>query len=122
MYHQQTNTPGNPSVSKRGSIQLNQRSGNQGLRQLSEDDWDFWLDNGYVVIPNAVPGKNLEAVIEMLWQFQEMDPTDSSTWYHNPANDIQMTELKNSGMVEVYNHQSIRQRLRAGAGLDSRYR
>jgi len=107
MYHQQTDTPGNPSVSKRGVLELNQRPGKEPLKQLTEEDWTFWLTNGYVVIPNAVPLENLDAVTTMLWDFQEMKSEDPATWYHNPANEIQMTELKNSGMVEVYNHQSM---------------
>ena len=27
---------------------------------LSERDWAFWEENGYVVIPNAVPQANLD--------------------------------------------------------------
>ncbi len=105
--HHQTDTPGNPSVSKKGIFELNQRLNNEPLKQLTEEQWRFWLHNGYVVIPNAASQNYLLAVTKMLWEFQSMDPSDSSTWYHNPANEIQMTELKNSGMVEVYNHQSM---------------
>ena len=77
------------------------------LRVLSESDWTFWKRNGYVIIPEAVPEKNVDSLIEALWKFQEMDPKDPTTWYHNPAREIQMTELRNSGMVEIYNHQAL---------------
>src|SRR6185369_3868944 len=69
--------------------------------------WRFWQENGYVIVSNAVPQENLSAVIDLLWEFQEMDCQDSDTWYYHPARTIQMVELKNSGMVEVYNHQAL---------------
>ncbi len=86
---------------------LNQRPNNEPLRVLSEADWAFWKHNGYVIIPNAVPQANLDAVIDLLWTFQEMDRNDPSTWYRPPLRQIEMTELVNSGMVEVYNHQAL---------------
>jgi len=27
---------------------------------LSEEDWEFWKENGYVVIRNAVPKENID--------------------------------------------------------------
>lgn len=99
--------PGNVSVARSSRLQLNQRPNGEPLRVLSEDDWRFWKENGYVVIHDAVPRENLDAVIDLLWEFQEMDRNDPSTWYHNPAREIRMVELKNSGMVEVYNHQAL---------------
>ena len=101
------NQPGNISVSRTSELKLPNREKGEPLRVLSEEDWQFWKNNGYVIIPNAVPKDNLNAVSKMLWWFQEMDPNDPTTWYHNPAREIQMTELKNSGMVEVYNHQTL---------------
>jgi len=41
----------------------------------------------------------LEAVIEMLWEFTEMNPNDPSTWNERQLNPV--------GIVEVYNHQSL---------------
>jgi hypothetical protein len=43
----------------------------------------------------------------MLWQFQEMDPADPVTWYQPQLREHKMKELNNTGMVEVYNHQSL---------------
>ena len=83
MQHQSTDTPGNPSVSKRGIFKLNDRSDEEPLRLLSEKDWHFWLENGYVIIPDAVPSQNLKAVKQLLWEFQEMDPVDQSPWYRS---------------------------------------
>lgn len=77
------------------------------LRVLSETDWQHWQTRGYVVVPNAVPSQQLKAVTEMLWQFQEMDPNDPQTWYQPQRAEHKMTELNNTGMVEVYHHQSL---------------
>ena len=99
--------PGNATVSYETVKQLNERPYNEPLRVLSEEDWAFWKENGYVIIPNAVPQENVKAVVDLLWEFEEKDPEDPETWYTPPLREIRMTELKNSGMVEVYNHQAL---------------
>lgn len=99
--------PGNTSVGRTSRLQFNQRKNGEPLRVLSEEDWQFWKENGYVIVHDAVPQENLDAVINLLWEFQEMDPDDPATWYRQPGREIQMVELKNSGMVEVYNHQAL---------------
>jgi hypothetical protein len=76
-------------------------------RVLSEADWRDWITKGYVVVRDAVPRARLDPVIDMRWQFQEMDPNDPSTWYRPQLRDYKMKELNNTGMVEVYNHQSL---------------
>jgi ectoine hydroxylase-related dioxygenase (phytanoyl-CoA dioxygenase family) len=77
------------------------------LRVLTEDDWQHWVSKGFVVVRNAVPRDKVDAVADMLWQFQEMDRDDSSTWYRPQFREHKMKELNNTGMVEVYNHQSL---------------
>jgi hypothetical protein len=72
---------------------------------LSEDDWQFWKNEGYIVIKNAVPEEQADRLAALLWEFEEKDPNDPSTWYAPPLREIQMKELTNSGMVEMYNHQ-----------------
>ncbi len=47
--------PGNPSTATSSSKKLNDRSAGGPLKVLSEEDWQFWVHNGYVVIMNAVP-------------------------------------------------------------------
>ena len=47
--------PGNPSTAKSSNIKLNDRSNGKPLRVLTEADWKFWTDNGYIVIKSAVP-------------------------------------------------------------------
>jgi hypothetical protein len=99
--------PGNPSTATSSAITLNDRSNGKPLRVLSEEDWKFWLHNGYVVIKNAVPLENCKRLVDLLWEFEEKNPNDPSSWYAPPLAEIQMKELTNSGMVEIYNHQYL---------------
>ena len=99
--------PGNPSVAKSSASKLNDRSNGKPLRVLSEDDWRFWTHNGYVVIKNAVPKVQALATANFLWEFEEKDPGNPATWYAPPRAEMQMKELINTGMVEVYNNQHL---------------
>jgi ectoine hydroxylase-related dioxygenase (phytanoyl-CoA dioxygenase family) len=102
--------PGNPSTAKSSNIKLNDRTNRDGgpgkpLRVLSEEDWQFWKHNGYIVIKQAVPREQAERLAQLLWEFEEKDPNDPGTWYAPPRAEMQMKELIGSGMVELYNHQ-----------------
>ena len=99
--------PGNPSTAKSSRVKLNDRSNGEPLRILTEDDWKFWIHNGYIVIRNAVPNEMTGNLASFLWEFEEKDADDPSTWYAPPRAEIQMKELTNTGMVEVYNHQYL---------------
>src|SRR5262245_4027273 len=50
------------------------------LRVLSPADWDHWQRCGYVIVERAVPSANIERLVDLLWEFQEMDRNDPSTW------------------------------------------
>ena len=102
-----TEIPGNPSVAKSSKHQFNDRSNGKPLRVLSEEDWQFWIHNGYVVIKNAVPREQALATAAFLWEFEEKDPDDPETWYAPPRAEMKMKELTNTGMVEVYNNQHL---------------
>jgi|GEM_PF-5979683 hypothetical protein len=39
---------------------------------LSKEAWAFWEENGYVVVHNAVPQENLDAMVDVIWEFLEM--------------------------------------------------
>lgn len=97
--------PGNPSTAKSSTLKLNDRSNGKPLRVLSEDDWHFWITNGYVVVKNAVPGKQAKRLADYLWRYEDKDPNDIESWYRRPNAEMQMKELNNTGMVEIYNHQ-----------------
>ena len=99
--------PGNPSTATSSKIKLNDRRNGKPLKVLSEEDWDFWMENGYVIIKNAIPKEQAQKTANFLWQFESKDPNDPETWYKVPSAKMQMTELNNTGMVEVYNNQLL---------------
>jgi ectoine hydroxylase-related dioxygenase (phytanoyl-CoA dioxygenase family) len=99
--------PGNPSTATSSSIKLNDRSNGKPLRVLSEEDWNFWIHNGYIIIKNAVPREQALETAEFIWEFEEKDPDNRETWYTAPRAEMQMKELTGSGMVEVYNNQHL---------------
>ncbi|UZR97205.1 phytanoyl-CoA dioxygenase family protein [Chondrinema litorale] len=94
----------NPALSKSSKVKLSDRSKNEPLRVLSEDDWKFWIENGYIVVKNAIPAAQAKKLTDFLWEYEGKNPEDPETWY-KPTLEIKMAELNNTGMVEVYNHQ-----------------
>lgn len=102
-----TDMPGNPSTATSSKQKLNDRSNGQPLRVLSEADWRFWIENGYIVVKGAVPKEQAKQTADFLWEFDEKSPTDISTWYAPPRAEMKMKELTGTGMVEVYNHQYL---------------
>ena len=99
--------PGNPSTATSSRSRLRTTLDGAPLNVLSEADWQFWLHNGYVIIKNAVPKEQVAQTARFLWEFEEKDPNDPATWYTPPRAEMQMKELTNTGMVEVYNHQKL---------------
>ena len=89
------------------AVQLRDIQKKLRLRVLTPEDWRHWTTWGYVVIHDPVPAANIDRLNSLLWEFQEMDPFDPSTWSRRQLRDNQMAELNNTGMVEVYNHQRL---------------
>jgi ectoine hydroxylase-related dioxygenase (phytanoyl-CoA dioxygenase family) len=103
-----TNDPkSNYSVSKTAIAKLNDRSNGKPLQVLSEADWDFWIHNGYVIIKNAVPKSQAKKLADFLWEYEGKDPENPATWYRKTNPDMEMKELVNTGMVEIYHHQFL---------------
>ncbi len=48
---------------------------------LSKQDLEFWDKNGYVIVKNAVSQKDCEDTVNAIWDYLEMDPDKSETWY-----------------------------------------
>jgi ectoine hydroxylase-related dioxygenase (phytanoyl-CoA dioxygenase family) len=99
--------PGNPSTATSSALKLNDRRNGQPLKVLSESDWAFWIENGYVIVKNAVSKEQAKATADFLWEFEEKNPNDKSTWYSAPRAEMKMKELAGTGMVEVYNNQHL---------------
>ena len=99
--------PGNPSTAKSSIQKLRNSASNDNLRVLTMDQWNFWIENGYVVIKNAVSRKQAMKTAEFIWEFDDKDPNDPSTWYAEARAEMEMKELAGTGMVEVYNNQFL---------------
>jgi len=99
--------PGNPSTAKSSKIQLREEATPNTLRVLTIEEWNFWKENGFIVIKNAVPKSQAAETAAFIWEFEEKNPVDPDTWYTPPRAEMQMKELAGTGMVEVYNHQHL---------------
>lgn len=99
--------PGNPSTATSSKIKLSDRSNGQPLRVMSEEDWKFWIHNGYIVIKNAIPREQALKTADFLWEFEEKDQNDPDTWYTKERAEAGMKELVGTGMIEVYNNQFL---------------
>lgn len=89
------------------TVQLKDIQKSLPLRVLSEDDWVHWTTKGYVIVKQAVPAENIDRLIRLLWEFDDKDPDDPSTWYASERAAHVRAELNNAGMVEIYNHQYL---------------
>ena len=99
--------PGNPSTAKSSSLKLSTRKNNEPLRVLTEEQWKFWINKGYIVIKNAIPREQAKSTANFLWEFEDKNPEDPTTWYTAPRAEMKMKELAGTGMVEVYNNQYL---------------
>ena len=66
---------------------------------LTAGDREFFEENGYVIVRNAVPAQNCEATVDAIFEFLEMDRNDPADWYRLP--------LTPGGMIEMYQHQAL---------------
>ncbi|MEZ4619387.1 MAG: phytanoyl-CoA dioxygenase family protein [Caldilineaceae bacterium] len=71
------------------------------MSMLSAADHAFWEENGYVVVPTGVPQAQLDAVVDVVWEFLEMDRNEPETWYTLPD------WHRSTGMVQLYQHQAL---------------
>jgi len=99
--------PGNPSTAKSSIQKLRTSASADTLRVLTIDQWNFWIENGYIVIKNAVSREQAMKTAEFIWEFDDKDPYDPSTWYTEARAKMEMKELAGTGMVEVYNNQFL---------------
>jgi hypothetical protein len=51
---------------------------------LSQADLNFWDENGYAVLHDAVPTQQCEAAATAICSFLKMDSADPATWYGGP--------------------------------------
>jgi len=94
-------------VTSQLQTQLKDLEKKRPLRVLSAADWQHWTTQGYVIIKQAVPTPQVDRLVQLLWEFDEKDPNDPSTWRAPQRREHKMRELNNAGMLEVYNHQYL---------------
>ena len=107
IYNDHKDIPGNPSTAKTSKIKLRKEASFNSLKIFSVNDWKFWLENGYIVVKNAITKQQAKKTATFLWKFEEKDSEDPSTWYSPPRAEMKMKVLAGTGMVEVYNHQYL---------------
>ena len=107
IYNEHKDIPGNPSTAKTSKLKLRKEVSSNSLKVLSVNDWAFWIENGYIVIKNAVAKEQAKKTANFLWKFEEKNSQDPSTWYSPPRAEMKMKVLAGTGMVEVYNHQYL---------------
>ncbi len=75
---------------------------------LTKRDIDFWEENGYVIIKNAIPLYDCSATVHLICNFLEIDEHNPSTWY-KPNENKQgiMVQLFQDAQLEK-NRQSIK--------------
>ena len=65
-------------------------------RVLTDDELAFWRENGYVIVPEAAPQANLDAVIDVIWEFMDMVRDDPDTWYRSAGRRRQRAQAQRS--------------------------
>ena len=75
--------PGNPSTAKSSSKKLNDRQNRGPLRVLTEKQWSFWVQKGYIMIKNAIQKKLIkeEAIFESLITFKRAGANAIISYY-----------------------------------------
>lgn len=77
------------------------------MHTLTPEDWAFWQENGYVVVHNAVPQENLDALVDAIWTFTGLDRDNPAGWYEEPTPENGLAYRSSAGMVEMYHHQAM---------------
>jgi ectoine hydroxylase-related dioxygenase (phytanoyl-CoA dioxygenase family) len=105
--NQHKEIPGNPSIAKSSEQKLRTHATADSFRVLTMDQWNFWVENGYVVVKNAISKDQAMKTAEFIWEFDDKIPNDPETWYLKARAEMEMKELAGTGMVEVYNNQFL---------------
>ena len=69
------------------------------MQIFNENDHGFFRDNGYVILKDAVPQQNLDTLIEVIFDYMGMNPSDPETWYQS--------RRRGSGLVHLHQHQAL---------------
>jgi hypothetical protein len=67
----------------------------------------FFQQNGYVVIKNAVPKQNCQNVVNAIWGFMGKSPDNKDEWYTPPFGMDELWNDQQRGMIPLFHHQSM---------------
>lgn len=82
--------------------------------ELSAQDWAFWREHGYLVLPDVI-GRNLcEEACAAIYEFLNMDAEDPDTWYSSD-------ERKHHIMVQLFRHPVLK-KIRESVAIHHIYR
>lgn len=81
---------------------------------LSPQDWAFWHEHGYLVLPGVVGRETCEAACAAVYEFLHMDAGDPDTWYTSD-------ERKHQIMVQLFRHAALN-KVRESAAIHHIYR
>ena len=79
--NQQKKIKSNPYSKSFGKVKLRTDATQDSLRVLTLEQWEFWKDQGYVLIKNAVSRAQAQKTASFLWEFEDKYPNDPKTWY-----------------------------------------
>ncbi|MGA8213809.1 MAG: phytanoyl-CoA dioxygenase family protein [Candidatus Sulfotelmatobacter sp.] len=71
----------NAALSGRGLPIGSARTSDESESVLTSADLNFWKENGYVVVHNAVSSEQCQAAAQAIYDFLGMDPEQPDTWY-----------------------------------------
>lgn len=84
------------------------------LKGLTESEYSFWEENGYVAVKGCVPLSLCRDASAAVHEFVGADRNDRKTWYRNELDiyeDVTRDGLKPKhgpcGMVQLYHHDSL---------------
>jgi len=67
---------------------------------LSESDLDFWDENGYVIVREAISKVEAAASETAIWDYLQMNPDDPESWYKK--------EKTQGIMIQSFHHEAFR--------------
>lgn len=85
-----------------------------GIYSLSPQDWAFWQEHGYLVLPDVVDRDLCEAACAAVYEFLHMDAVNPDTWYTSDARKHQI-------MVQFFRHLTFR-KIRENPAIHDIYR
>jgi hypothetical protein len=67
---------------------------------LTTEDLDFWDENGYVIVRDAISKKAAERTVELICEHLKIDRYDPSTWYNSHPS-------KQGIMIQLFQHPQL---------------